>query len=68
MKRIDGKALAAAIRQQVKDDIAASGLSPTLAVLLVGDDPASHIYVNLKEKACAEAGIVTDIRRLPADT
>jgi len=65
MERIDGKALAQTIRSQVKDDIAATGLHPKLAVLLVGDDPASNIYVNLKEKACAEAGIVTDTRRLP---
>jgi methylenetetrahydrofolate dehydrogenase (NADP+)/methenyltetrahydrofolate cyclohydrolase len=68
MERIDGKALAASIRAQVKQDIDASGLHPKLAVLLIGDDPASNIYVNLKEKACAEAGIVTDTRRMPATT
>jgi len=68
MQRIDGKALAASIRAKAKDDIAATGLQPKLAVLLVGDDPASNIYVNLKEKACAEAGIVTDTRRLPTTT
>ncbi|MBU1348823.1 bifunctional 5,10-methylenetetrahydrofolate dehydrogenase/5,10-methenyltetrahydrofolate cyclohydrolase [Patescibacteria group bacterium] len=68
MNRIDGKALATDIRAKVRADIATSGIAPTLAVLLVGDDPASRIYVNLKEKACTEAGIVTDIRRLPGDT
>lgn len=68
MKRIDGRALAASLREHVKDDIAKNGLHPTLAVLLVGDDPASHIYVKLKEKAATEAGIRTDIRRLPAET
>lgn len=68
MERIDGRTIAAAIRADVKYEIETTGLHPKLAVLLVGDDPASNIYVNLKEKACAEAGIVTDIRRLPADT
>ena len=38
-----------------------------LGCFLVGDDPSSHIYVNLKEKAAKEAGIETDIQRLPAD-
>lgn len=68
MRLIDGKALAARIRAEIKGEIAAAGLVPKLAVLLVGDDPASHIYVNLKEKAAIEAGIALDIRRLPADT
>ena len=68
MQRIDGKALAAAIRNQLKSDIAASGITPRLAVLLVGDDPASHLYVRLKEKAAEEVGIATDIRRVPAST
>jgi len=66
MQRIDGNHLAETIRQDVKEDITASGLHPKLAVLLVGDDPASHLYVELKEKAAAETGIVTDIRRLSA--
>jgi len=66
MNSIDGRALASRIREKVKRDIEESGTRPKLGVLLVGDDPASHIYVSLKEKACAEAGIETDIRRLPA--
>ncbi len=63
---IDGRGLAERIRAEVKREIKESGLHPKLGVLLVGDDPASHIYVNLKEKACHEVGIETDIRRLPA--
>lgn len=54
---LDGKSLAAAIREKVKDR--ATRFSPPLglAVLLVGDDPASHVYVGLKQRACEEAGI-----------
>lgn len=68
MNPIDGKTLAAGIRSDVKRAIDESGLRPTLAVLLVGDDPASRLYVNLKEKAAKEAGIATDIRRMSAST
>lgn len=68
MRKIDGRGLARRIRDKVRQDIETTGTRPTLGVLLVGDDPASHIYVNLKEKACAEAGTKTDIRRLPATT
>lgn len=68
MQRIDGESLAASIRERVKDDIAATGIRPKFGVLLVGDDAASHLYVNRKEKACIEAGIETDIRRMPAST
>ena len=68
MKSIDGRALAATIRTELKKDIAASGLHPRLGVLLVGNDPASDIYVSLKEKAAADVGITTDIRRLKTAT
>lgn len=68
MKIIDGKALAATIRADVKAQILQTGLRPKLGVLLVGDDPASQLYVSLKEKAAAEVGIQTDVRRLPAFT
>lgn len=68
MNLIDGKGLAAAIREKVKQEITETGLRPKLAVLLVGDDPASRIYVDLKEKACASLGIATDVRRLAAAT
>jgi methylenetetrahydrofolate dehydrogenase (NADP+)/methenyltetrahydrofolate cyclohydrolase len=66
MKIIDGKTLAAELRAELKKEIAESGLRPKLGVLLVGENPASHLYVKLKEKAAAEAGIETDIRRLPS--
>lgn len=57
MQIIDGKTIALKIRQELKEKIAASGIRPGLAAILVGADPASHLYVFLKEKACAELGI-----------
>lgn len=68
MKRLDGHSLAATIRADVKELVAAQKLQPKLAVLLVGDDPASELYVSLKEKAAQEVGIATEIRRVPAQT
>ncbi len=56
-KIINGKTLAAEIRAKIKKEIAESGVTPGLAVILVGTDPASHLYVGLKEKAAAEVGI-----------
>jgi methylenetetrahydrofolate dehydrogenase (NADP+)/methenyltetrahydrofolate cyclohydrolase len=52
-----GRALAETIRQKMKERMARFHTAPGLAVLLVGDDPASHTYVRLKERACREAGI-----------
>ena len=57
MKIIDGKALAADIRADLKAKIEASARKPGLAVVIVGEDPASRIYVRNKIKACAELGI-----------
>ncbi|MBA2426115.1 MAG: bifunctional 5,10-methylene-tetrahydrofolate dehydrogenase/5,10-methylene-tetrahydrofolate cyclohydrolase [Actinobacteria bacterium] len=57
---IDGKAIAAQVRAEVAEEVkalAAEGVAPGLATVLVGDDPASAIYVRSKRKACAEAGI-----------
>jgi len=54
---IDGKKIATEIRAEIKKEIAKLGVKPGLAVILVGADPASHLYVNLKEKAAAEVGI-----------
>jgi len=54
---IDGKKIAAEIRAEIKKEIAKLGIIPGLAVILVGADPASHLYVGLKEKAAAEVGI-----------
>ena len=69
---IDGKAIAAAIRGELRERVAAlkaeKGIVPGLAVILVGEDPASQSYVRAKEKACAEIGIYSDDNRLPAET
>jgi methylenetetrahydrofolate dehydrogenase (NADP+) / methenyltetrahydrofolate cyclohydrolase len=54
---LDGKALGQKIRDKIKMRVAALSPQPRLAVVLVGDDPASHTYVGLKESACEEAGI-----------
>src|SRR5256885_919049 len=63
---MDGAALAARIRDEVKSEIAEVG-SVRLATVLVGDDPASQIYIRLKHKAADEVGIEAIDRRLPAD-
>jgi methylenetetrahydrofolate dehydrogenase (NADP+)/methenyltetrahydrofolate cyclohydrolase len=68
---IDGKAIAAKIRGKISEQVAAlkqKGVTPGLAVVLVGDDPASRVYVSMKEKACQEAGIFSDEYKLHADT
>ncbi|MGE5336924.1 MAG: bifunctional methylenetetrahydrofolate dehydrogenase/methenyltetrahydrofolate cyclohydrolase FolD [Gemmatimonadota bacterium] len=68
---IDGKALAARLRAELKPRVAAlaaRGLQPGLAVILVGDDPASAIYVRNKIRACEEVGIRSVFDHLPADT
>ncbi len=56
-KLLNGRALAEGIRQKIKERVLPLPVRPGLAVILVGDDPASHTYVGLKEKACQEAGI-----------
>jgi len=63
---IDGKSLAACIREESRQRIAKLGLKPGLGVILVGHDPASHLYVSLKERACADAGIRMEKRIFPA--
>ncbi len=68
---IDGVAIARSVREQVARDVerlTAEGLRPGLAVVLVGDDPASAVYVRSKGKACEEAGIHSVTIRLPAET
>ena len=68
---IDGKAVAAQVRaevaQEVEAFVAEYGRPPGLATILVGDDPASAVYVGGKQKACAEVGIQGFDHRLPAD-
>lgn len=66
--KMDGKALAAKLRMHIRDEVAVLARKPTLAVVLVGDDPASQVYVRNKEKDCEECGILSQGYRLPADT
>lgn len=71
-KLIDGKAVAAELRQKLSGRVAQfneqHGRAPALTTILVGDDPASQVYVSNKHKACAEVGIDSRDERLPADT
>ena len=67
-KLIDGKAISQAIRDEVRDEIAAGGIKASLAVVLVGNDPASTVYVNNKKKACEYCGIRSVSYELPEDT
>ena len=68
---IDGTAIGKKIRESVRQKIlqhtGTGRRAPCLAVLLVGDDPASQVYVRHKEKACAEAGITSKTFKLPGD-
>jgi methylenetetrahydrofolate dehydrogenase (NADP+)/methenyltetrahydrofolate cyclohydrolase len=68
---IDGKALSERVRAQVAAEVAAHlrahGRAPGLATVLVGEDPASSVYVQGKQRACQEVGIATFDERLPAD-
>lgn len=71
-KLIDGKAIAASIRNQLVAEVAAfresTNIVPKLAAVLVGDDPASQVYVRNKEQACAKVGMASELFRLPATT
>ncbi|GAB4370152.1 MAG: bifunctional methylenetetrahydrofolate dehydrogenase/methenyltetrahydrofolate cyclohydrolase FolD [Deltaproteobacteria bacterium] len=70
--RIDGKAIAASVRDEVRERVEAfhakTGIRPCLATVLVGDDPASAVYVRNKGKACREAGMESRQISLPAST
>lgn len=69
-KLIDGKAIAKKIKADLKEDIAelkAQGITPGLAAVIVGDDPASHIYVKNKARACKKTGIYSEVIKHPAD-
>jgi methylenetetrahydrofolate dehydrogenase (NADP+)/methenyltetrahydrofolate cyclohydrolase len=72
MKIIDGKLLAASLREEIKNKTAelksSKGIVPGLAVILVGNNPASVSYVTAKEKACTEAGMLSREIRLPEET
>lgn len=69
-RRLDGVALGKEIRAEVAEAVASlarTGIQPGLAVILVGDDPASHVYVRSKGRACEEAGMKSATIRLPSD-
>lgn len=71
MQIIDGKAISAKTKEELKTEVAAlkeQGVSVGLAVIIVGDDPASRVYVNNKKKACELLGIYSEEYALPADT
>lgn len=68
---INGKELVSSIREEIKVEAAKlieMGVRPGLAVVIVGDDPASHIYVNNKAKACEQVGLYSEVFRLPEAT
>ena len=69
---LDGKVLSKQIRAEIAEEVAkfieSSGVTPCLAAVLVGEDPASQVYVRNKEKACAKAGIKSIMHRPSADT
>ena len=69
---LDGKAIAKQIRAEIAEQVAEftqkTGVKPCLAAVLVGEDPASQVYVRNKERACGKAGIQSQMHRLPADT
>lgn len=69
--RIDGKAIAAKVKAEAAKEVEAlkeKGIEPGMAVVLVGEDPASKIYVNNKKKACAEVGIYSEEHLLSSET
>lgn len=69
-KIIDGKAVAKQVRADLKQEVeklAVKGITPGLAVLIVGDNPASKVYVSQKHKACEEVGLHSEIHQFPAD-
>lgn len=65
---LDGKALSAKIKEDLAEEIKEKGIKPGLAVIIVGDDPASRVYVNNKKKACGVCGIYSEEHALPEST
>lgn len=65
---IDGKAISTEIRKEITEDIRSSGITPGLAVIIVGSDPASQVYVRNKRRACEEVGIYSEAYELPEET
>ena len=68
MQLIDGKAVSQAVKERVRDEIAREGLKIGLAVVIVGNDQASRVYVNNKKKACEFCGITSYEYALPEET
>ena len=69
--KLDGKAVSLAVQAEIAEEVkvlAENGLVPGLAVIIVGDDPASRVYVNNKKKACAAVGFRSEEFALPAET
>lgn len=67
-KIIDGKAISAKVRAEIKEETAGMAEKPGLAVIIVGEDPASKVYVRNKAKGCEEVGFHSEIYALPAET
>ena len=71
-KILDGKAIAKQIQAEIKTEVAEfveqSGVTPTLAAVLVGEDPASQVYVRNKERACKRAGLNSQLHRMSSDS
>jgi len=70
MTIIDGKALSDEIKKELSDEVVklkSKGITPGLAVVLVGDDPASHTYVKMKESSCEKTGIYSIVHKMPSD-
>ena len=70
--RIDGKVVSAAVRERIKNNVSEfvseTGKTPGLAVVIVGNDPASEVYVRNKHKACGEVGMYSEVHTLPEST
>lgn len=67
-KIIDGKRIATEYRAEIATEVAAMERKPSLAVIIVGEDPASQVYVRNKERGCAEVGMTSLLYRLPTET
>lgn len=67
-KIIDGKAISAKVRDEIKAEVEKMTAKPGLAVVIVGEDPASQVYVRNKAKGCEEVGFYSEVHRLPEQT
>ncbi|RUM67827.1 MAG: bifunctional methylenetetrahydrofolate dehydrogenase/methenyltetrahydrofolate cyclohydrolase FolD [Sulfurospirillum sp.] len=70
MQILDGKRVSTKLKDEAQKEVTqlkSAGITPGLAVILVGDDPASHIYVNMKQKTCEDVGIYSIVHKMPDD-